>query len=112
MDDNRRCHATVHKTGNRCKKAAILGGRVCATHGGAAPQVKKAAGRRLLEQLQGPALARLADLIADDDTPRNVQLGAVNSVMDRTGLTKTEQIQVLTDEALVRLLAEERELDA
>lgn len=40
------CTANTSGSGNRCKKGAIKGGTVCATHGGSAPQVKAAAQRR------------------------------------------------------------------
>ena len=33
MDDQRRCTAKAKSSGKRCKKAAVLGGTVCATHG-------------------------------------------------------------------------------
>lgn len=45
MDESRRCTATS-KAGVQCRKAAIEGGNVCPTHGGSAPQVKRAAGIR------------------------------------------------------------------
>jgi hypothetical protein len=35
--------------GSRCKRWAIRGGFVCPTHGGRAPQVRRAARRRLTE---------------------------------------------------------------
>lgn len=41
-----RCSATCKATGQQCKKYAIVGGTVCASHGGAAAQVKLAARRR------------------------------------------------------------------
>lgn len=47
MRDDRRCTATAHRSGQRCKLAAILGGTVCGKHGGGASQVRAAANRRL-----------------------------------------------------------------
>jgi hypothetical protein len=43
----RKCHAH-RKNGEPCKAYAIIGGRVCRAHGGAAPQVRAAARERLL----------------------------------------------------------------
>ena len=42
----RRCHAR-RRNGLPCKAWAILGGYVCRTHGGAAPQVRAKAQERL-----------------------------------------------------------------
>lgn len=47
IPDDRRCTAVSKRSGNRCRRAAIQGGTVCHMHGGAAPQVRKAADRRL-----------------------------------------------------------------
>lgn len=60
MDDSRRCTAT-NAAGARCAKAAILGGSVCRSHGGAAPQVKAQAARRLAEAGAARSL-KLADV--------------------------------------------------
>lgn len=56
----RRCKA--HTTaGNPCRRAPILGGEVCPSHGGRAPQVKAAAERRHAAQaLEADARAVLA----------------------------------------------------
>jgi hypothetical protein len=48
MSLDRQCTAT-RGDGQRCTRWAIAGGNVCTTHGGAAPQVKAAAKRRLAE---------------------------------------------------------------
>src|SRR3546814_8395156 len=55
----RQCTAKSTTTGERCTKAPIRGGTVCATHGGSAPQVRKKAALRLLE-LVDQAIAVLA----------------------------------------------------
>jgi hypothetical protein len=46
------CNAKSSQSGNPCQRAPIQGGAVCYTHGGAAPQVKKAAAKRLLHMLK------------------------------------------------------------
>ena len=63
MDDARRCTAKSSRSQQRCKRPAILGGTVCQTHGGAAPQVKRKA-RERLEDLIDPdrALREAAQL--------------------------------------------------
>ncbi len=58
MDDSRRCTAK-NRAGERCKRAAVLGGTVCAAHGGKAPQVKAAAQRRLAEAKAAASLAQV-----------------------------------------------------
>jgi len=50
MDESKRCIATSKRTGQRCGLARIPGTTVCAKHGGAAPQVRAAAARRVAEQ--------------------------------------------------------------
>lgn len=41
------CKATSRRSGNRCQQWAMHGGVVCHMHGGKAPQIKKAAERRV-----------------------------------------------------------------
>ena len=53
-----RCTATSRQSGERCKRAPTPGASVCYYHGGAAPQVRKAAARKLATQR---AAAKLAD---------------------------------------------------
>src|SRR5205809_3311974 len=50
MDEAIRCTAMSKRTGQRCGLARIPGTTVCAKHGGAAPQVRAAAARRVAEQ--------------------------------------------------------------
>lgn len=81
---SRRCHATVKRTGLQCKRAAIKGGSVCTTHGGAAPHVQRSARQRLLD-LVDPAIAQLAKILNKPDVDDNVRLRAIQALLDRTG---------------------------
>jgi hypothetical protein len=47
--ESRRCTAKSKRSQERCRRAAVIGGTVCAMHGGKAPQVKAAAEQRDLE---------------------------------------------------------------
>ena len=59
--DDRKCKATSKNSGQPCKRWAIPGGTVCATHGGNAPAVREAANRRVAARaLQADAEAILA----------------------------------------------------
>jgi hypothetical protein len=71
VPDHARCTARARRSGQRCRRAAIAGGRVCPTHGGSAPAVKaRAAERRALAQalaltgVEGEADPREALLLA------------------------------------------------
>ena len=46
-----KCRGKSSRTGLPCKRRAILGGAVCPTHGGSAPQVKAAAAQRVRDML-------------------------------------------------------------
>lgn len=52
----RKCSAKAKTTGKRCKAWAITGGTVCVKHGGAAPQVKRKAKRRVADEKARKAL--------------------------------------------------------
>lgn len=90
------CTAKARTTGNRCGNPPIPGGNVCFFHGGAAPQVKAAAARNILEALVGPALAKMREILNDPDTPPHVRLAAVRDILDRTGFKPVTQMEVLT----------------
>ena len=83
-NDSRRCSAKAHRTGERCKAPAILGGTVCRVHGGATPVVKKAAKERLLALLD-PALAALHKILTDPNADDSVKVRAAIATLDRTG---------------------------
>lgn len=92
------CSAHSKQTGARCKQPAIKGGTVCRYHGGAAPQVQKAAMERL-KALQQPAVDALEKLLGRDEFP-TVQLGAAKAVIDWTEGKATERIEQHVDGAL------------
>lgn len=87
MDEHRQCGATARTTGQRCRRAAIIGGSVCTVHGGAAGQVRAAADRRRSEDEARRAVGRLG-LIADDVDPATVllrEVGRSAAVVDWIG---------------------------
>ncbi len=75
------CKAT-NRQGKRCGKPPIAGGVVCRMHGGAAPQVKRAALERLM-QYQDRAIDRLFGLVEQETFP-STAYQAVRDVLDRT----------------------------
>lgn len=91
----RRCTATVRSTGERCKRAAIKGGFVCPSHGGAAPQVQKSARERLLE-LADPAIAALSKIVQDEHNDDSTRLRAALGILDRTGYGPGQTVTVQT----------------
>lgn len=71
---SQRCTATS-RSGAPCKRQAIIGGTVCASHGGRAPQVKAAAARRLA---LGEAMGELSKLgVPIDVEPADAMLDMV-----------------------------------
>ena len=80
------------RAGKPCQKSPIKGGTVCRLHGGAAPQVKRAAKLRLLE-LVDPAIATLARIMATSENEA-LRLKAADSILDRGGLPKGAQVTV------------------
>ncbi len=91
MNESRRCAAHSSQTGQRCKKAAIKGGTVCASHGGRAPQVKRSAKERL-EELVDPAIIGLRRAIKSDDISASVRASQI--VLDRTGFHPSRSIEL------------------
>lgn len=89
------------RAGTPCKKPPIKGATVCRLHGGAAPQVKRAAKLRLLE-LVDPAIATVARIMATSDSDA-VRLKAAETILDRGGLPKGAQVTV--DDARSALIA-------
>ena len=59
----KRSRCVAHsRSGERCKRSAIVGGTVCTQHGGKAPQVQAKAAERI-KALEEPAIDRLGELL-------------------------------------------------
>jgi hypothetical protein len=86
------CTATRKATGQQCGRAAIQGGNVCWVHGGAAPQVRAAALRRI-HSLVDTALEVLAEQM-DSDDQAIAQRAAIN-LLDRAGYKAPEKITLI-----------------
>lgn len=116
-DSQGRRLCTAHtKAGKPCRSPALTGATVCRMHGGAAPQVREKAARVVLEELVGPALATLRDLIESDATPAAVKLAAARDILDRTGYKPPAKVEwdgppplPVVEGWIDDLLAEERE---
>lgn len=113
MKLSQRCAARAKSTGERCGNRAILGATVCRVHGGAAPQVRKAAAARL-EALTHPALDRLEELLETEDDPA-ILLRVVLAVLDRVGFHPSHGVELsghldlsdLSDVELARMVLED-----
>lgn len=101
---------TAHLTdgsGRRCKKNAILGGNVCGTHGGSAPQVRAKAHLRLLAASDRVAGALVA-IAMDKKQPAAARVQACRDILDRAGLKRTEvvehrQVEMTSPEEVARV---------
>lgn len=91
-----KCAATNNR-GEPCGRWAIVGGSVCPTHGGSAPQVIAAA-RERTQSLVPLALQVQEEILTDRGAPAQVRARVADSVLDRAGL-KPADVQVhLTEE--------------
>lgn len=88
-----RCIAD-NKNGGKCKRWAIRGGSVCPAHGGAAPQVREAASRRL-EASVDQLLAALVRIALDESQPAAARVAAIKDGLDRADFgTKSNKLVV------------------
>jgi hypothetical protein len=107
----KKCSAKSSRTGEPCKKYAIVGGSVCDTHGGRAPQVREAA-RRRIEAMVPDALdgiELLAGITGPGSQKDEVRLRALQDILDRAGLKGADKLEVseqqLSNEQLDDLIA-------
>jgi hypothetical protein len=96
-----KCKATANSTGKRCLRDAIVGGVVCYTHGGGAPQVKAAAAVRVTLAEQVARTPRRHPLEVQDSALHLVDVVG-RELLDRLssgGEVRAEDIQTLIDTA-------------
>lgn len=92
--DEHRCPAHLKASRRRCRQPRIEGAPTCRMHGSAAPQVRAAAARRVLDQQAAAALARLdVDPVADPLTELSRLAGQVCAWRDALAA----KVNALTD---------------
>lgn len=91
-----RCKAKARSTGEQCKRAAIDGGTVCRTHGGASPQARAAAERRVQEE-KAAAAARLFAVPKDID-PADALIDLVKWTAGEVDYWRREVERIAADE--------------
>src|SRR5262245_8186948 len=109
----RRCTATA-RDGVRCGRAPIVGGFVCVMHGGASPQARQSA-RKRLQALVDPAIdALLRVLDSGDPCPHcgraddmNVVAKAAQIVLDRCGFGPKATLEVERPKEDLSLLSDD-----
>lgn len=97
IDANAVTRCVAHKKdGQRCKKAAIRGGKVCRSHGGAAKQVQRAARERFNDSIDPMlnAMAQMAKEIEDGTISPEDRRFFMKFVADRTGFVPGKAVNV------------------
>ena len=87
-----RCTART-QSGRPCRAMAARGANVCRVHGGAAPQVRQAAQRRL-QNAADVLVQRLLGFALDGEAPDAVALAAIRDALDRAGLNPKTAIEI------------------
>src|SRR5262245_6975932 len=83
----------IKLNGERCKRPPIKGATVCYHHGGAAPQVRESAARRLL-MAADLAAKHLIEFMTDPKVPYPTRIVAAKDLLDRAGLNASYSVRV------------------
>ena len=100
------CRAKSSQTGQPCRRWARVGSSVCPSHGGNAPQVKRAADARIRDMAEGPALEALDALVRDVKNP-SVRLAAARDLLDRAGFGARQKVDLNVIHQEAAAIAEE-----
>lgn len=84
------------RNGTQCLNYAIKGASVCRMHGGAAPQVRRAAQVRLLMQAD-TLMAALLKIALDPKLPVQHRLVAIRDGLDRANLSGTQTVELTVE---------------
>lgn len=85
---------TAHRrNGDQCRRSAIKGSNVCATHGGSAPQVQRAAQVRLL-MASDTVAGELVKIALSKQASDAVRVQAILAVLDRAGISARQQVTI------------------
>jgi hypothetical protein len=76
--------------GEPCKRWAIIGGTVCPTHGGSAPQTRAAAHARIAA-LAPAAFHVMHAALSEEGVPWAVRVRAAQDILDRSGLKVADE---------------------
>jgi len=82
----------VRRNGTRCGRYASIGGFVCTSHGGKAPQIVQAA-RERMAFLVDPCLEVLWQVLNDPLTEDGVRVNAARVILDRAGIGPTSSVE-------------------
>lgn len=77
----RQCKASSKQSGKRCQKPASPGSMVCAAHGSKAPQARRAAQERVVEQEARRTFGRLEEVATPIDNPLEALAGLAGEVV-------------------------------
>ncbi|MGF6823289.1 glutamine synthetase adenylyltransferase [Microbacterium sp. ZKA21] len=95
----RQCTAKAKSTGERCGNPVVPGATICRHHGGAAAQVQRRAGLRLMEVVD-PAIATLVRVMVHSPN-MSEQMRAADSLLDRAGIGRSGEAAPGMDELIV-----------
>lgn len=90
------CKATA-RSGERCRRPPMKGGKVCASHGGASPQAKAAAARRVTEAKAAQSMALFAEAV--DINPAEALLELVQWTAGEVRYWRAEVSRIADDDA-------------